>query len=275
MALPAPKNFEADYAPISQDRFTIELTWDPVPGAVYYNLYRDLDKIEVRPDAVTGLYQYKTVGGQQQIVYRDADAWFYGNSLDLFFWVAAVEQDPNTLEFIEGTMSEAITNLHPFALRAVELARASLGDDLRIFNEDQSKVAEQISIYNYKLAADRALSAINQTPTFTTYSFGNFPHIWQDLLIQGTLVKVLPKIILLEQAKSMKFTDQGQDWAPPDISGALKELLKTWNEDFNSTRKEVKHNVRPHGMGVGSLHALFISPQLLKWRHVPTGRNFF
>ena len=275
MALSAPQNLQADFYAYAADRFGIQLWWDPVPGAAYYNVYRDNDKIEVRPDATTGLFTYDKRNATQMITYRDAEAWFAGQSLDLFFWVSAVEQDPVTNQFVEGELSSAITNLHPFALRCIELGRSTIGDDLQIFNDTSSTVKEQISIYNYKCAMDMSISQINQTPTTTTFQYGNFPHQWTNLLVLGTLVHVLPKLILLEQAKQMKFADQGQEWTPPPLVEALKDLRKEFKEDFNDMRKEIKHNVRPSAMGVGSLHALFISPQLMKWRHVPTGRNFF
>lgn len=165
--------------------------------------------------------------------------------------------------------------MHPFGLRVIEEARAMIGDDLRMFNDKLKKVSEQISIYNYKIAMDQALSTINATPTFTSYTYGNIPDEFKSLLTMGTLINVLPKLILLEKAKAMSFEDQGQSWTPPDLSAAFESRLKDLKEDFNNLRKEIKHNIRPIPRAVGSLKALFISPQMLKWRHVPTGRNFF
>lgn len=275
MALSAPQNLQADYYAFASDRFGVQLFWEPVPGAAYYNVYRDNDKFEVRPDQTTGNFEIIDHNGLRMITHRDGEAWYAGQSLDLFFWVAAVAYDPATNAYTEGEISDAITNLHPFALRTIELTRSMIGDDLQIFNDKSGVVKEQMSIYNYKCAVDISLSAINQTPTATTFQYGSYPHQWQNLLVQGTLYYALPKLILLEQAKQMKFADQGQEWTPPDLVVALKELRKEIGEDFNAMRKEVKHNVLPHGMGVGSMHALFISPQLMKWRHVPSGRNFF
>jgi len=273
MALPAPTNFDADYETLSRDRLCVTLWWEEDPRAAYYRLYRDTDVREIHPP-----YEYKTVDGKKFIVYRDVEAWSAGQALDLFYWVAAVENiapSGSPPIYQEGALSDALTNLHPFGLRVIEEARSMIGDDLRIFNDKMSKVKEQISIYNYKIAMDQALSAINSTPTFTSYTYGSIPYEFKHLLTLGTLVNVLPKLILLEKAKAMQFEDQGQQWTPPDLSAAFETRLKELKEDFNTLRKEIKHNVRPIPRGVGSLKALFISPQMLKWRHVPTGRNFF
>jgi hypothetical protein len=278
MALPAPTNFDADYEAIAGDQFCVTTYWEPVPGAHHYIVYRDQNSQEVYPAGTVGqtaFFSEITRNGAQMLAYRDTEAWFAGQSLDLFYWVRAIELDPITNLYVDGDLSDAITNLHPFGLRIIEEARSIIGDDIRMFNEQKAEVAQQVSIYNWKLAMDQALSAVNMTPTFTTHSYGTFPFIWKNLLTLGTLYYILPKLILLEKAKSMSFNDQGQEWTPPDISAALEKLRDDIKTDFNDLRKEIKHNVRPTPLGVGSLRALFISPQLLKWRHVPTGRNFF
>jgi len=273
MTLAAPTNTGATYEQLARDQFAVSLWWEPVPGAAYYKIYRDTDVLQVDPP-----YTYKTVEGKQFIVYRDVEAWFAGQSLDLFYWFSAVENvtgSDGTVTPTEGTISDALTNLHPFGLRIVEEARSIIGDDLRIFNDANSTIKEQISIYNYKIAMDQALNTINSTPTFSTFTYGSVPHQLKSLLTIGTLVYVLPKLILLEKAKAMKFADQGQEWTPPELVDALEKNLTEWRKEFNENRREIKHNMRPAPMAVGSLRALFISPQMLKWRHVPSGRNFF
>jgi len=273
MALPKPTNLLADYEQLAQDKFCVTLGWEPVEGAHHYKLFRDTDVLEIEAP-----FQYKTVEGKQFIIYRDVEAWFAGQSLDLFYWVAAVEAltgSSGAITYEDGTLSDAITNLHPFGLRVIEEARSLIGDDLRIFNDKAGTVKEQISIYNYKIAMDQAMNKINSTPTWTEYTYGTIPHQFKNLLTIGTLSYVLPKLILLEKAKAMQFSDQGQQWTPPDLSAAFEKMLDDYRKDFDDMRKEIKHNVRPYPVAVGSLRALFMSPQMLKWRHVPTGRNFF
>jgi hypothetical protein len=272
--LPAPTNLGADYEELARDRFCVTLWWEPVPTADHYLVYRDTD---VR--TISAPYDMKTIEGKEMIVFRDVEAWHAGQSLDLFYWVSAVaaSTDPvtNIVTYTEGTKTDALTNLHPFGLRVIEEARSLIGDDLRIFNDANKTVKEQISIYNYKIAMDQALNKVNGTPTFTEFTYGTIPHTLKHLLTIGTLVYVLPKLILLEKAKATAFDDQGQSWTPPDLSSALEKQLDDYRTDFNEYSKEVKHNMRPYPMSVGSLRALFISPQMLKWRNVPTGRNFF
>jgi len=261
-------NLTATYEAVAGDQFCVTVCWEEVPNAAYYTLYRDLDCIQIDPP-----FDYKTINGTKMVCYRDTEAWNGGQHLDLFYWVSATEDVAGVL--VEGELSDSITNVHPYGLRVIEITRASLGDDLRIFNDQTAKVGEQISIYNYKLAMDRAKSAINATPTKSAYGYGNFPEIWTDLLVQGTIVKVLPKLILLEQAKQHKMDDQGQSWTPPELAAALKDFLTMEEKAFNEYRKEIKHNERPAPRAVGSLRALFVSPQMHQWRHVAVGRNFF
>jgi hypothetical protein len=174
-------------------------------------------------------------------------------------------------------MAGALTNLHPKGVRFIEEARALIGDDLRVFNDKSDTILEQVSVYNYKIAMDNALSDIASTPTPTPYlNYGNFPMEWKNLIVIGTLVFLLPRLILFEQAKQMKFASDGREWTPPDLSGVLKETLNMYKEMYNERKIAIKHNVRPHPKAIGSLRALFISPQLLKWRHLPdSSRPFF
>lgn len=270
--LPKPANFDADYKAVMKDSVSIILWWDPVPGASFYRLYRDGSVLaDVKPP-----YTLITKDSQQKISYVDNTAWFGATPLDIFYWVAAVEVDQNNNE-IEGELAGALTNLHPKAVRYIEEAKSFIGDDLRVFNDKSNTVLEQVSIYNYKIAMDNALADIASTPTPTPYlNYANFPPSWKNLLILGTLVFVLPRLILFEQAKQMKFSSDGREWTPPDLSGVLKEMLNMYKEMYNERKIAIKHNVRPHPRAIGSLRALYVAPQLLKWRHVPdSARPFF
>jgi len=270
MALAKPQNLDSTYEARVGDKFCVSIAWDPVPGAVAYMVYRDTHSMLYVPPFET----LHINDGVAKVVFRDTLAWTQGESLDLFYWVAALESDGNG-GYIAGELSDALTNIQPFCLRIVEEARSTLGDDLRIFNDESSKVSEQISVYNYKIACDLALSDINSIPTPTNYGYGTFPQKWHSLLVTGTLVWILPRLILFEQAKQMKFGDEGKEWTPPDLSAVLEKMRDMYKDLYEPRKEAIKHNVKPMPRAVGSLKALFISPQMLKWRHVPTGRPSF
>lgn len=272
MALDKPANLDATYEAAVGDKFNVIVYWDAVPGANGYRLYRDTSVFEVLPP-----FKTRVIDGKERIIYKDLNAWSSATPLDIFYWVSAVIRDENGLLIEESPLTGAITNLHPKGVRFIEEARALIGDDLRVFNDKSDTVLEQISVYNYKIAMDNALSDIASTPTPTPYlTYANFPMEWKNLIVLGTLVFILPRLILFEQAKQMRFEDTGKNWTPPDLSGVLKEMLNTYKEMYNERKIAIKHNVRPFPKAVGSLRALMISPQLLKWRHLPDqGRPFF
>lgn len=273
MALPAPANLDATYEAITKDRVIITVFWDAVPGAVYYKLWRDEVEVDVRPDPTTNEFEMINVEGQDRIVFRDIRSWDQGQSLDLFYWVCAVEDVDGTLE--DGVKAGPITNVHPFAIRTIEEVRVFLADDFEKVLNNKS-IYEQVSTYQYKIAMDAALSEIASTPTPTpALHYGNFPKNWKFLLILGTIVYIIPRIELLETAKQMQFNDQGQGWTPPDLSAKFAALRDHYNTMFKEKTTAIKHNVRPGPVGVGSLRALFLSPQLLKFRHLQAGRPYF
>ena len=273
MTLAAPTNFDAKYEAIAKDRVILTLFWDPVPGADAYYLYRDDTKLTISPNVDTGIFDVMTVEGQDRIVFRDLRSWDHAASLDLFYWVSAAQNVNDVL--VEGTKTDPITNVHPFAIRTIEEVRVFLADDFEKIANNKS-IYEQLSTYQYKIAMDAALSEIAATPTPTPgLHYGNFPKEWKFLLILGTILYIIPRLELLETAKQMTFSDQGQSFTPPDLSAKFAVIRDHYKTLFSERTVAIKHNVRPSPMAVGSLRALFLSPQLLKFRHLQSGRPYF
>lgn len=277
-SLPKPEMVKGSYEPIIYDRFSTNIMWTAIPGATSYRVFRDMAEYAVEAP-FNMIYDAETQ--RDLIVWRDTNAWSNAQPLDSFYWVCGVANDA-TGGLIQGELSDACTLLHPFALRCIEEARSMIADDFRIFGAQATEnpnvlqtTMEQVSAYNYKIALDQAVSDINSTPTPTNYGYGNFPGIWKNLATMGSLVYMLPRLIIFEQAKQMRFQDQGQEWTPPDISGILEKLKDMYKEMYDDRRIAIKHNVRPTPKAIGSLRALFISPQLLKFRHIPSGRPYF
>ena len=266
-----PQNFQAEVAPVMGDRFEIKLYWDAVPGADYYKVYRETMMFEVHPPYDTGSFGDS---GPKQILCNDTISWFQGQALDIFYWVSAIRIDPLTKLPIESEKSGPLTNIHPFCLRVVEQARCSVADDLKTLNVDGS-VYGQVSLYNYKIAAHQALSDINAEPTPSNFTFGSYPRNWHNLLTLGTIYYILPKLMILETAKTMQFNDQGQTWTPPNMADLFSKLLEHYEKAFETRRKAIKQNIRPGPLAVGSLRALYVSPQFLKFRHLDVGRPYF
>ena len=266
-----PKNIQAEVAPMMGDKFIVKLYWDEVPGVAYYNIYRETMPMSYMPP-----FNMAQFGGQgnNQIVFNDVLSWFSGQALDVFYWVSYVIYDPITGLPIESDKTGPITNIHPKTLRVIEETQAIIADDLRTTGVDGS-VYGQVSLYNYKIAAHQALSDINSEPTPTNFNFGTYPGNWFNLLTMGTLYYVLPKILILETAKTMQFNDQGQQWNPPDMAKLFKDLLDFYRDAFDKRKEKIKQNVRPGPIAVGSLRALYVSPQFLKFRHLDQGRPYF
>jgi hypothetical protein len=266
-----PTNFQAECSSMMGDRFNIKLYWDAVPGAAYYYLYRETNRKKITPPYDYGIFQEL---GTQQLLYNDVYAWHTAHSLDIFYWVSSVTLDPYTGLEIESQKSGPLTNIHPKTLRVIEEAKALVADDLRTIDKDGS-VYGQVSLYNYKIAAHQALSDVNAEPTPTRLSFGEYPETWFNLLTLGTLYYILPKIEILETAKTMTFTDQGQNWNPPNMAEMFTKLREFYKEAYDQRRVKIKQNVRPHPLAVGSMKALYISPQFLKFRNIESGRPYF
>lgn len=265
-----PNNYNASYSPVMGDRFETVLYWDAEPQAQYYYVYRETSRIKVEAP-----FTYKNDAGTSVIVFHDLFAWHIAQALDVFYWVSWAYIDPLTGQEVESDKTGPLYHLHPFALHLIEEAQALIGDDLRRVDGDQESVFGQVSLYNYKIAIHQAIEDINSEPTPTHFSFGSFPRNWLNLLTKGTIYYIMPKLYLLETAKTMTFNDQGQQWSPPELKAALKDIWDFWKEDYKENKKTIKQNVRPGPAAVGSLRALYISPQFMKFRHLSSGRPFF
>jgi hypothetical protein len=262
----APQNLGVRYEAISGDAVLLTVYWDPVPGTSYYYVYRDDQRFRVdTPDVIT-------VDGTDRLAYRDTLAWNQGQSLDLFYWVSAVD-----INGVEGEKSDVLTNVHPFVIQTIEKARSVLADDMARFlgKQNCSSVYEQVSTFSYKIAMDLAMGDINSEPTPTGFNYANFPKNWQTLLVLGTICWIIPRINILEAAKAIQFQDQGQQWTPPQLREMFEKLLDYFRSIYDERRTRIKRNIVPGPRGIGSSKALHLAPNFIKWRHVQANRPYF
>ena len=102
-----------------------------------------------------------------------------------------------------------------------------------------------------------ALSELNATPTFTTYSFADnvIQTLAVDLMTQGAMLVAWSSQAVVEAGFELTVSDNGVVVNPPPVSSTITGLYNTQLSDYRNKLKEFKRNHRPSplGMGAGSL----------------------
>jgi hypothetical protein len=115
-----------------------------------------------------------------------------------------------------------------------------------------------------------ALEMFNMIPHFTHYTFEDtqFFDVFGANIVHGALIWALSSKALIERGREFQITDNGTSFQPPGVSDILTTQYNTeytqWKEDL----KLIKQNMKPMGLGLGSMRPYQASPQLMRLRHL-------
>jgi len=113
-----------------------------------------------------------------------------------------------------------------------------------------------------------SLSAFNEIPFFTFFSFEDTPIIDQfhNVLVEGATLMALASKALIERGREFQITDNGVNFTPPSIAEMLNTQYSTLLNNYFEKLKFIKNNMRPAPFGVGTLRPLNASPSLMRLR---------
>lgn len=140
------------------------------------------------------------------------------------------------------------------------MLRAALKDtDSRswAFTEDEIDMYLEIGLSNF-----------NQTPMFTGFRWGDLEHRWLSLIMLGGQVAALYAQGLIEAGKEFSITDNGISFTPPPISGHMQSTASQLLGFYTTQLANVKGNMKPSPMAVGTFRVLAIHPAFLRIRHL-------
>lgn len=114
-----------------------------------------------------------------------------------------------------------------------------------------------------------ALSELNATPAFTTYSFADnvIQTLAADIMTQGAMLVAWSSQAIIEASMELTVNDNGVTVNPPPVSSTITTMYNAQMSEYRAKLKEFKRNHRspPLGMGAGSF--LPVSPQWRRLRH--------
>lgn len=115
-----------------------------------------------------------------------------------------------------------------------------------------------------------ALSMFNQVPHFTFFTFEDTAIIEQFyyILVQGATLIALSSQALIERGREFAITDNGIGFTPPTISEMLNTQWQAEMTNWYDQVKMIKHNMKPAGIGLGTIRLTAAAPQIMRLRHV-------
>ena len=108
-----------------------------------------------------------------------------------------------------------------------------------------------------------ALSAFNQIPTFTAFTFesSEIIKIFWEVLVQHAVIYALGSKALLERGREFNITDNGVSFVPPSMSELLNTQFSAELGNWTEKVKLIKQNMKPAALGL-SLGSAMGSPRL-------------
>lgn len=123
-----------------------------------------------------------------------------------------------------------------------------------------------------------ALSELNATPSFTTYTFADnvIQTLAADLMTQGAMLVAWSSQAIIEAGFELTVSDDGVTVNPPPVHSAIMTMYSTGLADYRSKLKEFKRNHRPNSLGLSA--GAFLrgrNPRIMADRHRRFGRIFY
>lgn len=141
----------------------------------------------------------------------------------------------------------------------------------RAFDEFNNPIFADCDIFsNDQLVTFLAMSLceFNEVPHFTFFTFEDTPMMEQfcGILVQGAALMALSSQALIERGREFQITDNGINFTPPTISDMLSTQWTAELSNWYERLKLIKHNLKPTGIGLGTLRVLSAAPQIRRLR---------
>jgi len=151
----------------------------------------------------------------------------------------------------------------------------------RLSSQGKARIKDEYGNYKYidcdiytipQLATFAAVSlpAFNEIPHFTWYTWEDTDFVDQflDVLAQHATVFALASKVMLERGREFDITDNGTSFRPPGVSDVLQTQYTTELNNWWEKVKLIKQNMKPMGIGLGTLRPMAINPAYLRLRHL-------
>jgi hypothetical protein len=108
-----------------------------------------------------------------------------------------------------------------------------------------------------------ALSAFNEIPTFTAFTFESSEviNIFWEVLVQHAVIYALASKALVERGREFSITDNGVSFQPPTVSELLNTQFSAELGNWDAKVKLIKMNCKPSPLAI-SLGSSMGSPRL-------------
>jgi hypothetical protein len=99
------------------------------------------------------------------------------------------------------------------------------------------------------------LSEFNEIPHFTMFTFDDVEFVkqFENILMQGALLKALASKALIERGREFVISDNGINFTPPTVSEMLNTQFSAELANYMEKLKQIKANMKPSPMGMGML----------------------
>lgn len=162
----------------------------------------------------------------------------------------------------------AIRNINILmAIVRARLSSSGLSKTKDEFGNDVFQSCDIFSVEQLTVFIAAALSAFNQIPTFTAFTFESTEilNIFAEVIVQHAVIYALSAKSIQERGREFGLTDNGVSFTPPSVAELLNSQftaeLGAWGEKV----KLIKANMKPIGVGL-SQYASMGSPRLRVFR---------
>jgi len=165
---------------------------------------------------------------------------------------------------------EAIININ----RLMHILRRRLQSSGRhvVYDQYGNKLYENCDIFSVDELfsfLEASLNEFNSIPHFTDFTW-EWPIVvdqFADVIIEGAYIKALFSKALIEKGREYNITDNGASFTPPAVADMLNNQANSLLAPHRERVKFIKHNLKPAGIGLGTLRMTSVAPQVMRLRH--------
>lgn len=145
----------------------------------------------------------------------------------------------------------------------VRLSSSGLAKTTNSFGETIYSNCDIFSVDQLTVFIAMALSAFNQIPTFTAFTFESTEiiTIFFEVIMQHAVITALSSKALIESGREFTITDNGVSFNPPPVSSKLGEQFSAELGNWAEKVKLIKQNMKGSPLGI-SLGSAMGSPRL-------------